>query len=80
MSVDGFTGIYYYTPLPLNLAKKQQASSKQALPLCVLPTASPHHSGLYSTLSNLEPRWSPCQIQVWSHKVTSGAPGRWEPS
>ena len=29
MSVDGFTGIYYYTPLPLNLAKKQQASSKQ---------------------------------------------------
>ena len=51
--------IYYYTPLPLKLANKQQASnkqaSKQALLLSVLAIARPHRSGLYSTLAILEP-------------------------
>ena len=71
---------YYYTPLPLNIANKQQASkqqaSKQALLLSVLAIAQPHRSGLYSTLAILEPRWCPCQIQVFSQKLTGGAPGR----
>ena len=65
--------IYYYTPLPLNLAhkqasNKQQQASKQALLLSVLAIAPPHRSGLYSTLAILEPRWCPCQIQVFSKK------------
>ena len=30
MSVDGCRCIYYETPLPLNLANKQQESNKQA--------------------------------------------------
>ena len=30
MSVNGCRCIYYYTPLPLNQANKQHASSKQA--------------------------------------------------
>ena len=71
--------IYYYTPLPLNLANKQankQASNKQALLLSVLAIAPPHRSGLYSSLAILEPRWWPCQIQVLSQKLTSCAPGR----
>ena len=69
--------IYYYTPLPLNLAnKQQQASNKQALLLSVLAIARPHRSGLYSTLAILEPSWWPCQIQVLSQKLTGGAPGR----
>ena len=71
--------IYYYTPLPLNLANKQatskQASNKQALLLSVLAIASPHRSGLYSTLATLEPRWWPCQIEVFSQKPTGGALG-----
>ena len=65
------------TPLPLNLANKQATSNKQqALLLSVLAIAPPHHSGLYSTLADLEPRWWPCQIQVLSKKLTGGAPGR----
>ena len=71
--------IYYYTPLPLNLANKPQATSNnklQALLLSVLAIAPPHRSGLYSTLAILEPRWCPCQIQVLSQKLTGGAPGR----
>ena len=77
--------IYYYTPLPLNLANKQQASNnkqattsnkQQALLLTVLAIAAPHRSGLYSTLAILEPRWCPCQIQVLSQKLTGGGPGR----
>ena len=67
--------IYYYTPLPLNLANKQQAS-KGALLLSVSAIARPHRSGLYSTLAILEPRWWRCQIQVLSQKVTGGSPGR----
>ena len=50
--------VYYYTPLPLNLANKQ-ASNKQALLLSVLAIALPHRSGLYSTPAILEPRWWP---------------------
>ena len=76
-----FAAIYYYTPLPLNLANKQaskqQATSKQqAFLLSVSAIAPPHRSGLYSTLAILEPRWCPCQIQVLSQKLTSRAPGR----
>ena len=76
-----FLHIYYYTPLPLNLANKQaskQASNnkQQALILSVLAIAPPHRSGLYCALAILEPRWWPCQIQVLSQKLTSGAPGR----
>ena len=72
-------GIYYYTPLPLNLANKQASNkqaSKQALLLSVLAIAQPHRSGLYSTLAILEPRWCPWQIQVLGQKLTGGAPGR----
>ena len=71
--------IYYYTPLPLNLANKQQATTskqQQALLLTVLAIAPPHRSGLYSTLAILEPRWCPCQIQVYSQKLSGGGPGR----
>ena len=75
--------IYYYTPLPLNLANKQQASNnkqqaskQQALLLSVLAIARPHRSWLDSTLAILEPRWWPCQFQVLSLKLTGGAPGR----
>ena len=74
--------MYYYTPLPLNLANKQQASNKratskqQALLLSVLAIARSHRSGLYCTLAIPEPRWWPCQIQVLSQKLTGGAPGR----
>ena len=51
--------IRYCTPLPLNLANKQQAFL-----LSVLAIALPHRSGLYSTLATLEPPWWwPCQIQ-----------------
>ena len=70
--------IYYYTPLPLNLANKQ-ASNKQAskhFSFFVLAIARPHRSGLYSTLAILEPRWCPRQIQVLSQKLTGGALGR----
>ena len=74
MSVHGCRCIYYYTPLPLNLATKQQASSKQAS-IPVLAITSPHCSGLYSTLGTLEPRSCPCQIQVWSQKVIGGGTG-----
>ena len=76
----GHPYIYYYTPLPLNLANKQQATSKQAskqaLLLSVLAIAPPHRSGLYSTLAILEPRCWPCQIQVLSQELTGGTPGR----
>ena len=74
--------IYYYTPLPLNLANKQATSkqpttsNKQALLLSVLAITRPHRSGLYSTLAILEPRWCLCQIQVLSQKLTGGAPGQ----
>ena len=53
--------IYYYTPLPLNLANKQQASNKQqAFLLSVFAIAPPGLIKLYSTLAILEPRWCPC--------------------
>ena len=72
--------LLYYTRLPLNLANKQQASSKQpsnqVFLVCVLANALPHCSGLYSTLATLEHRSCPCQIQVLSQKkLTSGPPG-----
>ena len=67
--------IYYYTPLPLNLANKQASKQQQALLLSVLTIAPFQRFGLYSTRAILEPRWWPCQIQVLSQKLTSGAPG-----
>ena len=73
---DSEANVYYYTPLPLNLANKQAASKQQALLLSVLAIAPPHRSGLYSTLAILEPKWWPCQIQVLSQKLTGGGPGR----
>ena len=51
-------------------------ASKQALLLSVLAIAPPHRSWLYSTLAILKPRWCPCQIQILSQKLTSGALGR----
>ena len=66
--------IYYYTPLPLNLANKQ--ASKQARHHSVLAIAASYRLGLDSTLAILEPMWSPCQIQVLSRKVTGGGLGR----
>ena len=67
--------IYYYTPLPLNLANNN--NNKQARHHSVLATAPSQRLGLDSTLAILEPRWRPCQIQVWSQKLTGGGPGRW---
>ena len=74
-----FSHAHSNTPLPLNLTHKQattskQATSKQALLLSVLAIASPHRYGLYSTLATLEPRWWPCQIQVFSQKNQPVAP------
>ena len=68
--------IYYYTPLPLNLANKQQATTTTTRHHSVLATAPSHRLGLDSTLAILEPRWWPCQIQVLSQKLTGGGPGR----
>ena len=74
----GDSAIYYYTPLPLNLAnKQQQQQQQQARHHSVLATAPSHRLGLDSTLAILEPRWWPCQIQVLSQKLTGGGPGRW---
>ena len=82
--IDIYVYICYYTPLPLNLANKQQQASnkqatskQQALLLTVLAIAPPHCSGLHPTLAIFEPRWWPCQIQVLSQKPTDGSPGRW---
>ena len=61
--------IYYYTPLPLNLANKQARHHS------VLAIAPSQRLGLYSTQAILEPR-CPCQIQLLSQKLTGGAPGR----
>ena len=48
----------------------------QTTSFIITQTAPPHRSGLYSTLAISYPRWWPCQIQVLSQKLTSGAPGR----
>ena len=62
---------------PLNLAIKPQATTTTTRHHSVLATAPSHRLELDSTLAILEPRWWPCQIQVLSHKVTGGGPGRW---
>ena len=65
----GLEDIYYYTPLPLNVANnnKQQAINKQGtLLLSVLAITSFYRFGLYCTLATSYPRWCPCQIQVLS--------------
>ena len=73
--------IYYYTPLPFNLANKQQATTTTTTTTTrhhsVLATAPSHRLGLYSTLAILEPRWCPCQLQVLCRKLTGGGPRRW---
>ena len=72
---DIYMYIYYYTPLPLNLANKQQATTTTTTRHhSVLATAPSHRLGLDSTLATLEPRWWPCQIL---QKLTGGGPGRW---
>ena len=67
--------IYYYTPLPLNLANKQATTTTRLR--AVLAIAPLQRLGPDSTLAILEPRWWPCQIQVLSQKLTGGGPGRW---
>ena len=70
--------IHYYTPLPLNLANKQQQQKQQQALLCaVLAIAPSQRLGSFAHVAILEPRWWPCQIQVLSQKLTSGGPGRW---
>ena len=73
---DKETKIYYYTPLPLNLASKQASKQQATLLLSVLAITPCQRFGLYSTLAILEPRWWPCQIRVVSQKFTGGAPGQ----
>ena len=75
--------IYYYSPLPLNLANKQQqatttttTTSKQARHNSVLATAPSHRLGVDSILALPEPRWCHRQIQVLSQKLSGGGPGR----
>ena len=79
--MEALVYIYYYTPLPLNLANKQQATSnnkqQQARLRAVLAIAPSQGLGPDSTLAILEPRWCPCRIQVLSQKLTGGGPGRW---
>ena len=71
--------IYYYTPLPLKLANKQQATSnnkqQQAHLRAVLAIARSKGLGPDSTLAILEPTWCPCQIQVLSQKLKVAAQG-----
>ena len=74
--------IYYYTPLPLNLANKQQQATtsnnkQQARLRAVLTIAPSQRFGSFAHVPILEPRWWPCQIQVLSQKHTGGGPGRW---
>ena len=79
MTMTIYIYILYYTPLPLNLANKQQA-----LLFSVLDNARPRRSGLCPALAILGVRWWPYQIQVLSQKLTlrpgAGAPSREVPS
>ena len=54
----------------------KQTTTTARLP-AVLAIAPSQRLELDSTLAILEPRWWPCQIQVLSHKLTGGGPGRW---
>ena len=69
--------IYYYTPLPLNLANKQASKQATTRLRAVLAIAPFQRLGPDSTLAILQPRWCPGQIQVLSQKLTGGGPGRW---
>ena len=74
--------IYYYTPSPLNLANKQQASNKQATSKQQATSTSPFCSGHCSASSLRTLLYPghlqvPCQIPVYSQKLSSGGPGRW---
>ena len=60
-----------------NKQASKQASNKQALLLSILAITPSQCYGLYSTLAILEPRWCPCQIQVLSQRLNTGAPGQW---
>ena len=70
--------IYYYTPLPLNLANKQQQATTTTTTrlLAVLAIAPSQRFGSFAHVAILEPRWWPCQIQFLSQKLTGGGPGR----
>ena len=61
-------------PSPLNLANNKQPTNQQARLHSVF--AITPCSLVYSTLSILEPRLLPCQIQVLSQKFTAGAPAQ----
>ena len=68
--------IYYYTPLPVNLANKQQATTTTRHHF-VLATAPSHRLGLDFILAILGLGWWPCQIQDLSQKLNVGVPGPW---
>ena len=69
--------IYFYTPLPLNLASNNNKQATIAYHHSVLASTPPHRFGPYPTLAILEPRWWPCQIQVLSQKLTGGGSRQW---
>ena len=77
------THIYYYTPLPLNLANKQQQQQQQqqqAILRAVLAIVPSQRLGSFAHVAILKPRLCPCQIQVLSQKITGGGPGAVAPS
>ena len=68
--------IYYYTPLPLNLANNNNNKQATTRLRAVLAIAPSQRFGSCPYVAILEPRWCPCQIQVLSQKLTGGGPGR----
>ena len=65
-------GIYFDTPLPLNLANKQASNKQQeACHHSVLAITPVQRLGLSSTLAILEPRWWLRQIQAKNSLVTT---------
>ena len=58
----------------LGFLEGQQASPQLH---SVLAIALSQRFGSFANLAILEPRWCPCQIQVLSQKLNSGAPGQW---
>ena len=64
---EGCSNIYYYTPLPLNLANnKQQQHQATTRLLAVLAIAPSQGFGSFAHVAILEPSWWPCQILVLS--------------
>ena len=70
--------IYYYTPLPFNLANKQQQQATTTTRLRAVSAIAPSQRfGSFAHVAILEPRWWPCQTPFLSQKLTGGGPGRW---